>query len=112
MSIKKEIYDILKNLNLPNLSYGFSSNNTFPKIIFFHVATYNRRLSNEKAIKHHVYQINVYDYVAHDLETSNILSSIESAFETSKFNTTDWQEVINVNTDNKAEFMYFMEVHI
>lgn len=112
MSSKKYIYDILKELDIPLVSYGFSESKIFPKVVFFHVTSYHKRLSNKKKIKKHVYQINVYDRKPHDVETSGILQSIENAFENSMCNTGDWQEVINVNEDNNNEFMYFIEVYV
>lgn len=112
MSSKEMIYSILKKLDIPTVSYGFSDSLIFPKVIFFHVVSTHNRLSNNKVNKHSIYQINVYDKKPHDLEKSSILNEIERAFESETLNCGDWHEVINVNEDGKHEFMYYIEVYI
>lgn len=114
MTIKELIFQIITDmeLNIP-YSYGFSEETDFPKIVYFHVNTTEKRLSNKKKIKHHVYQLNFYDLVPHDLDSSEILQKIQNSLEdNTKLNTGSWQEVIDVNADKKEnQFMYYLEIY-
>ena len=113
MTIKELIFQIITDmeLNIP-YSYGFSEETDFPKIVYFHVNTTEKRLSNKKKIKHHVYQLNFYDLVPHDLDSSEILQKIQNSLDDTKLNTGSWQEVIGVDADRKeTQFMYFLEIY-
>lgn len=113
MSIKELIFQTISEmeLNIP-VSYGFSDDTDFPKIVYFHVHTAEKRLSDKRKIKHHVYQLNFYDLVPHDLDSSEILQKIQNSLDDTKLNTGSWQEVIDVDADRKeTQFMYFLEIY-
>jgi hypothetical protein len=113
MSIKELIFQTISDmeLNIP-VSYGFSDDTDFPKIVYFHVHTTEKRLSDKRKIKHHVYQLNFYDLVPHDLDSSEILQKIQNSLDDTKLNTGSWQEVIGVDADRKeTQFMYFLEIY-
>lgn len=113
MSSKDFIYETLRGVLSEDvsISYGVSSEESFPKVVYFSLNNFDVRLSNKKVSKRICYQVNFYDVKPHDLETSDLLMSISNAFESGSFNCTAWQEVIDVDVDfDSARFMYFMEV--
>ncbi|WP_072520363.1 hypothetical protein [Gemella massiliensis] len=113
MTTKKMIFNTIQSLglNIP-LSYGFSDNEAFPKLVYFHVHTNESRLSNQKKIKRHTYQLNFYDFKPHDLDNSEILIKLQETIENTTLNTSSWQEVIDVDPETKdTQFMYFMEIY-
>lgn len=116
MSVKDLIYTTLKSSITEDISisYGFSESEIFPKIVFFNVTNYSERLSNKKTSKHYVYQVNFYDTKPHNIETSEILLSIQNALESTILNTGEWQEVIDVDSKGteRTDFMYHLEVRL
>ena len=113
MSVKELIFDTITDLELSiPLSYGLSDGVNFPKLVYFHVNTLEKRASNRKYKKHHIYQLNLFDKKPHDLDNSEILEKIQTAIENTTLNTGTWQEVIEVDEETKeTQFMYYMEVY-
>jgi hypothetical protein len=113
MSTKELIFETITklNLNIP-LAYGLSDNEEFPKLIYFHVASTSKRSSNKKFVKHNTFQLNLFDVKPHDLDSSDVLNSIQTALEGTTLNTGEWHEIIDVDEDTKeTQFMYYLEIY-
>nr|DAN15232.1 MAG TPA: hypothetical protein [Caudoviricetes sp.]DAS93023.1 MAG TPA: hypothetical protein [Caudoviricetes sp.]DAY08861.1 MAG TPA: hypothetical protein [Caudoviricetes sp.] len=113
MTTKELIFNTITGLELDiPLSYGFSDGEDFPKLVYFHVGTMEKRSSNKKFKKHHTYQLNLFDVKPHDLDNSEILIKLQTAIEDTTLNTGAWHEIIDVDEDTKeTQFMYYMEIY-
>lgn len=69
-SLKQRIFETLSEFDI-EVSYNESLNNSFPRIVYFLVSNYSRRLSNQRVIKHISYQVSLYDVEPHDVEMSS-----------------------------------------
>lgn len=111
-SLKQRIFDSLSKFDV-SVSYNESIHSSFPRIVYFLVSNYSRRLSNQKTIQHISYQVSFYDIQPHDVETSEVLLKFQMQLENDGMLTTNWQEVSVVKEDiEETVYHYYLEVSV
>lgn len=110
MSKKKLVFDTVENLGF-SISYGSSTSNTLPKIVYNFVSNNSTRLSGKKHTKKVRYQLMYYSDRALDVETDINLLRIEEALEKAGLITSDWMEITDIDEDTElGYFDYLIEV--
>lgn len=94
-----------------NHFYGTGTGNAFPYIRYTLGDNSSRRLSNKKSIKNIWYQLDVFSNYPFDVQSNEMLETIESGLENLGLFTTDWIETIDdSNSTGFPVYRYFIEV--
>ena len=111
MSDKDKVINALRAVDGgPSVHYGYTKR-PMPYIIFNLIDNQGLRLSGQRHSKSTRWQVDVYSVSAKDVDTDDLLTSIQDSLEGNRLITSEWIEIAETDAKKeKTSWRYMLEV--